>query len=135
MVILNPTSVRFGDECLEGVTSVTIDRVAERELVEWSDLGPHVVLADTPEQRVNARLVQSLQRGTIESPRPGDMATLSFLTQGDDQSRVEVSATAVVTRVTHAVRDAGKCDGFTRTIELVLVSSDGSADPVSLEAQ
>ena len=132
MVILNPTSVRFGDGVLEGVSSVSIDRVAEREVVEWSDAGPHAAFADVPEQRINARIVQALPRGAIDAPRPGDMAMLSLVTQGDDQSRVKVSANAVVTRVTHAVRDAIKGDGITRTIELVLVSSDGLADPIAI---
>lgn len=135
MVILNPTSVRLGDDVLEGVLSVSIDRIAEREVVEWSDLGPHVVLADVPEQRVNAKIVQALPRGTIEGPAPGDMTTLVLITQANNQSRMRVSASAVVTRVTHAVRDAGRGEGITRTIDLVLVSSDGSADPVSVVAQ
>lgn len=144
MVILNPTSVRFGERVLEGVALVAIDRMPEREIVEWSDLGPHAVLADVPEQRVNARVVQALTRGTIDGPTPGDMASLELITRGagDDNSRVKVSAGAVVTRVTHAIRGGGGTGGggrggdagVTRTIELVLVSNDGAADPVVIGA-
>lgn len=129
MLVLNPRSVVFGSTAWDGVTAIAVDRRAEREVLSWGDLGPHAVLADAPEQRVELRVVQELTREDVGSPRPGEQAELSFHTSPSLASagRKKVSATAVVLRVTHELRAPAAA---IRTIHLVAISADGSADPL-----
>lgn len=130
MLILNPGAVSFGGSTWERVTGVWIDRQAAREVVEWSDLGPHVVMADVPEQRVEIRVRQWMSREDPSSPRPGDQGELVVFTSvsAGDAGRARISATAVVVAVEHEVDESSA----TRTITMVAVSADGAADPVSV---
>lgn len=133
MLLLTPRAVRFGEATWEDVSAVVVDRASRRSVVEWSDLGPHAVLADVPEQEVTVRVVQSLTRDAPDAPRPGDAGQLSFDTSpaGTDTGRRRVSAQAVVLGVRHELSVKG---GATRTVTLVAVSPDGAADPVIVEA-
>lgn len=133
MLLLTPRVVRFGEATWEDVSAVVVDRAARRKVVEWSDLGPHVALADVPEQEVTVRVVQSLTRDAPDGPRPGDAGELSFDTSpaGTDAARRRVRAQAVVLDVRHELSVKG---GATRTVTLVAVSPDGATDPVAVEA-
>ncbi len=129
MLVLNPSLVVFGATRLEGVLALAVDREAERLVVEWGDAGPHAVFADVPEQRVTVRVEQRVDAPTAAAPTPGAMAALSWTAGGNasDASRTRSTAQAVATRVTHRIRP----DGAVRTIEFVLVSASGAADPIA----
>ena len=130
--MLNPRAVRFGETVWEDVSAVVVDRQARRTVTEWSDLGPQVVLVDAPEQLVTVRVVQQVARDDIGTPVPGDSGELTFATAptGGDTPRRRVVAQCVVTDVTHELSIR---NGAVRTVKLVAVSSDGVADPVSVE--
>lgn len=131
MLILNPRRVTFGPATWSHVESVAIERTGEKTIAQWSDDGPHVVLADVPEQRVTVKVGQALQGEDISAPVPGDEALLSFETAANSSAadRTTVSLTAVVTGVSYGVT---RKSGTARTIELLAVSSDGSSDPVTV---
>lgn len=118
MLAINPQSVAFGSLAWPNVTSIAVDRSADKVVTEVTDLGPHLVLVDVPEQRVVVRLVAELQREDLGGPRPGDVGTLVFFTSpaGTDGGQ-KVSMNAVVTGVRHP----GGPRGFTRAIELIAV--------------
>lgn len=131
MLLLHPRRVTFGSATWGDVESVAVERSAEKVIAQWSDDGPHVVLADVPEQRVTVKVVQALQGGTVDAPVPGEQAALAFETSPNSSgaSVTTVSMVAVVLGVSYGVtRKAGS----SRTIELMAISTDGSADPVSV---
>lgn len=136
VLILNPQSVVFGSATLERVSFVVIERVGARVVVEWGDGGPQVVFADVPEQRVNAKVVQDMDVAAVDGPRPGNSGELTFVASmsGADGGTKTVSATAVVTGVQYEIGRSTAGTGVppraTRTLNFVLVSSDGAADPV-----
>ncbi|MBM4108995.1 MAG: hypothetical protein FJ255_09355 [Phycisphaerae bacterium] len=132
MLLLNPRRVRFGSEAWEDVTAMVIDRRAARTVLEWSDEGPHAVLADVPRQRVGIRVVQQVAREDVSSPRPGDEALLVAYTSpaGSEGGRRRVSCFAVVVGVSH---ELSLSRGAVRTVELVAVSASGGADPIVVE--
>lgn len=129
MLLLNPRRVMFGSATWGNVASVAIGRSAQRMLVEWSDAGPHAVLADVSEQRVSIEVVQELLGEDMDTPKPGQSGTLTFTTAptSTDQPLREVTMTAVVESVNYEV---SLRRGSVRRVVLVAVSSDGSADPV-----
>jgi len=131
MLILNPAEVTFGAATWSDVTAVSIERRPHREVVEWSDVGPHAVMADVPEQRVDIAVVQTLSRDDLGTPRPSEQAVLAVQVSptASDVGRKKISATCVIVRVEHDV--SGK-RGATRTIRLVAISSDGAADPITV---
>jgi hypothetical protein len=131
MIWLQPRRVTIGGQELSHVGVVTVDRSADRVVVEHSDLGPHVAFADVPEQRVTIVLSRTLvNEGAAGSLRPGDSGTLSFRTapSASDAQVREVTAEVVITAVKHEV-SAKK--GAMQTLECVAVSSDGTSDPIS----
>ncbi len=132
MLLLNPRRVTFGSNTWGNVASVAIGRSAHRMLTEWSDAGPHVVLADVSEQRVRVEVVQELLGEDMDTPRPGESGELSFTTaptSTDNPSR-EITMTAVVESVGYEV---SLKRGSVRRVVLVATSSDGSVDPVSVD--
>ncbi|MFT5424121.1 MAG: hypothetical protein ACI89L_001914 [Phycisphaerales bacterium] len=131
MLVLKPRQVAFDGDTWGNVSSVAISRTAETMVVEWSDDGPHVVMADVPEQRVSVELVQSLLGEDMDEPKPGRMGTLSFETgsSSTDATTDTVSMTAVIERVWYEVSVSR---GSSRRVRLVAVSSDGTADPVTV---
>lgn len=135
MLWIDPEEVSLLGHALEGVEAVAVDRRAARLALEWSDAGPHAVFADAPEQRVDVRVTRRLasSSGAFESAlAPGAMGQLSFVAEraGSDASRARVEMTVVVTGVEHALR-AGSC--ARQVISCAAISSDGAADPVSVE--
>lgn len=133
MLVLNPRVVKFGSAAWEDVAAVSVDREAQRLVLEWGDLGPHAVLADVPEQKVTIRVVQEVARGDVDVPRPGDQGTVEFYTSPASGSagRRRVNATAVIIDVTHELSLRG---GAIRRVTMVAVSGDGVTDPVSVSA-
>lgn len=133
MLFLHPRVVSFGGSDWAGVESVAIERSAARSFVEFGEQGPHAVLADVPEQRVEVRVVQELLGEDMDVPRPGEIGTLGFETAPNSSGagRKRVSMTAVVMGVKYQVSRKG---GSARTVDLIAVSADGAADPVLVEA-
>ncbi len=130
MLIVNPDVVRLGSAELRGVRSVAVERVGQRVALAWGDAGPHAMFADVPEQKVTMRVVQEILGAFESSPRPGESVgvTVSVSPDGAEGNRRRLSATGVVVGVTYQVLQRGSS---TRTVELVLVSSDGAADPLT----
>lgn len=130
MLVLDPTRVSYAGEGWSGVRSVAVDRVADGELVEYGDDGPHVVFADAPKQKVTVKVVRRLPTGTLDGPTPGGEGVLSFETAvgRTDGSRSVVSLTGVVTKVIHGV---GR-EGVEQSVTLVAVASGGGVDPVTV---
>ncbi|MFM9994896.1 MAG: hypothetical protein ACKVU4_03745 [Phycisphaerales bacterium] len=131
MLLLNPRTVKFGDSVWDDVTAVAIDREPERLVLEWSEFGPHVVLADVPQQKATLRVVQTVARDDVNAPRPGDEGTVEFFTSPASGSagRKRVSAPAVITEVTHELSLRG---GAVRRVAMIAVSPTGAADPISV---
>lgn len=133
MLLLNPRRVTFGGQAWHEVSAVTVDRKATREIIEWSDEGPHVVLADVAEQRVIIRVVQDVCAEDLGAPDVGVEGELVLHTApaSGDAGRKRVSASAVVLSVSHEV---SLKRGAVRTVTLVAVSDDGASDPVTVES-
>lgn len=131
MLVLNPRLVKFGAFVWEGVLSVVIDRLAHKQVVEWSDAGPHAVFVDVPEQRIEVRIAQELIREDLAGPVPGQQAELVLYTSptSSEAARRKVSLQAVVVQVSH---ELSLKKGALRMIELVAVSATGASDPVSI---
>jgi hypothetical protein len=112
-----------------------LNRSAAGEVVEWSDMGPHVVLADVPEQRVEIRVVQNLSGArageSVDAPSPGEMGELVFHTSptAGAGGRKRIAVQVVVLRVEH---ELSLRRGAVRTVRFVAISSDGQADPLSV---
>lgn len=134
MLILAPQLVRFDTQEWADVTLIAIDRVAAREAVEWSDLGPHPAFADVPEQRTTIRIVRRLDRGDLASPTPGQAGALVFEVSpaATEAGKRAYSAQCVVLSVRHELIAGPKGPGAMQTIELVALSSDGAAEPVAV---
>lgn len=131
MLLLHPREVRFLSTLWRSVTSIVIDRAATRVVAEVGDGGPHVVFADCPQQRVTVRVVMDITEDTLASPALGEQGALSFVTAptGVNGARSRIALQGVVASVTH---ELSLRRGAVRTVELVAISSDGSADPVTI---
>jgi len=127
---MNPRTVKFGSASWDSVTSISVDRGADKVIAEVSDLGPHVVFVDVPEQRVSVRVTADLLTDDLGPPKPGESGLLVFFTSpaGTDGGRKKISMTAEVTGVRHPSSPRG----IARVIDLIAVSSDGVADPVTI---
>lgn len=132
MLLLNPKQVTFGSSTWGNVVSIAINRSAKKILVEWSDAGPHAVLADVPEQRVELEVVQELLGEDVNTPSPGQQEELSFTTSPTttDEATREVTVTAMVESVSYEVSTRR---GSYRRVTLVAVSADGVTDPVAVD--
>ncbi len=134
MLILNPERVAFGGEVWEGVRVVSIDRTAEREVVEWGDDGPSVVLADVAEERVSISVEVDVAGTDLGGVRPGDEGELVVFVSAaaSDAGRVRVQVNGVVVGVRQML-GPGRSGGAIRRITLVAVASAGDVDPVVIE--
>ncbi|RNC80449.1 MAG: hypothetical protein ED559_01150 [Phycisphaera sp.] len=131
MFVLAPESVEFDGDPWLGVESIAIDRIASREVVEVGDLGPHVVFADVPEQRVSVKVTRKIERSELGSVAPGDEGELQFRAGfgRTDAGWLNVTVGVVVTRVDH---DFNR-NGVLRVVTMVAVSPNGVTDPVTVE--
>lgn len=130
MLWIDPRDVTFGALALASVSTISVDRKAERATVEWSDFGPHAVFADVPEHRTTVRITRTVHPGDALAPKPGELATLKFrvgasLTESGART---ITTDAVVLGVSHA---ADTKRAMTQTIDLVALSSDGAIDPIA----
>jgi len=130
MLWIDPTEVTLGSLALTGVSAITVDRRAERAVVEWSDFGQHPVFADVPEQRTTIRLIRAMHPGDTLAPKPGEAAALKFRVGASlaESGAATVSADTVVLSVSHA---ADTKRGMVQTIDLVALSTDGGVDPIT----
>lgn len=132
MVVLHPASVTLLGRELAGVESVAVNRRARGgagHAEEWSDLGPHCVFVDVPEQRVTVSVRRVVTADEPTPARPGDAGTLQFRTGqslGAARGR-QYAAQVVVLAVRH---EAGPPAGVRQRIEMQAVSSTGAADPL-----
>ncbi len=120
----------MGPDTWDHISAVLVDRAPHKTIEEWSDAGPYATLADIPEQRTRITILQELTAEDLNTPRPGQNATLTLCTSpGADRGRKKLTATAVVLSVAH---ELSLKKGATRTIQLAAVSPDGSTDPITL---
>ena len=131
MLLLNPRTVRFGPQTWDNIAAVMIDRAAHKAVEDWGEGGPYPIFADVPEQRIRITVIQELDRGGIDPPRPGDEDTLTLFPSpgAADSGRKKVTAPAVVLAVQH---ELSLRKGAIRTITLAAVSPDGSTDPITV---
>ena len=132
MLIPTPAHVRFDTLTLDDVTLIAIERSADRAIVDWSDLGPHPTFADVPEQRITVKVSRRVHRGDLAALFPGQMGELSFVVspQGTAAAARKHAAQCVVLAVKYdLLRAAAKEPSAIQTIELVAISSSGSAEP------
>lgn len=133
MIVLNPRSVRFGSRDLGGVVLLALDRWSGELAEEYADAGPFAVFVDSPERKVQAKVVQEVSgtaaSGADDGPGLGEEEELSFVRSpnASDVGAERVSVRCVVTRVGY---DIGRGGSARRVIEMRAVSSDGMADPV-----
>ncbi len=134
MLILQPATVTFGDEKLEQVSMVRVDRAAKKTVTEWDDSGPHVRLCDCPQIETRVHVSVPLFRGDFGSLALGTQAVLR-VTTGENASdagrRVMRVHQAVLVGVKHEVGRARGQTIATRELEFVCVSENGS-DPVQV---
>lgn len=132
MLALRPGSVRLMGAPLDGVVSVSVDRTAERLVVERGEAGPHATFVDAPEVRVRITVRRELGADAPEPCRPGDEGSLRFRFggNGSDARESEASALVVAASVSYGAPSAGR--GVEQRIELIGVSPDGAADPLTI---
>ncbi len=130
MFLSSPTRVTFGSLLLTDVSSIAIDRTASREAIDFSDAGPHPTFADIPEQKVLITIQQHLTASDIAAPLPSSSATLTIRARpnNSDSATLTLQTTAVVRACTHSLNSKGA----TRTLSLIALSSNGSADPITI---
>lgn len=128
MLLLKPRSVSLLGVTLTDVDALAVDRRTSKQAEERTDLGPHIVFADAPEQRVSVSITRSLTRDEPSPFRPGQQGALGFTAAPSDSaaSNRAFSATVVILSVDH---------DFTRTgarqrIYALALSSDGANDPI-----
>lgn len=129
MIWLSPRNVMLGGVTLEHVSAVSLSRRAEKVVVEFGSVGPHVEFADVPEQRVEIEITRTVVDQQDNGVRPGDAVALRFRTapSGAGLPVRVVTADVVITGVESKLSARG---GAMQTVSCVAVSADGSADPV-----
>ena len=144
MVVLRPDRVSLVGSALAGVTSVVVDRRAERFVEEWGDGGAHCVFADAAEVRVRITLVRAVGVDDDDALRPGMRGELVFETTSGatDAGRRVWRAEVVIVSVEHDVRAGavagagtlpGAGAGVRQRVVMAAISPDGAADPLVLE--
>lgn len=132
MLILNPAKLSLLGLEYGSIESVKVNQLAHREVVEWSDAGPHAVFADIPECRVEIEISQRLESGTadqsLDGPKPGQLGAFEVITSpnASQARRRKLSAQCVIKSVRNEAGPRAK-----RTITLIALSSDGSTDPIT----
>ena len=133
MLTINPRSVTLLGHALEGVASIATDRTAERLVVERGEGGPHATFVDAPQVRVRIVIRRTVESDELGLFRPGDEGSLRYRAgmHGSLAREVEASATVVVASVTHGAGSSARA--IEQRIEVIAVSVDGAADPVSIQ--
>lgn len=132
MLILNPDEVTFAGEPWPEVVAVVVERAAEKSILEWSDLGPHAVYADVPEERMTIRITRLLSTSVFELPGPGALGEVVFFASmgTSDARRRRVRAVCVIERIAYQFVQKS---GATQIVTLVAVSGAGNVSPVTIE--
>lgn len=129
MLVIRPWSVTLLGKSLHNVEALTVDRLSGGLALERSDKGPHVVFADAPEQRVVIRVRRQLTADEATPARAGEAGELRWTrSAGTDAGSREFVASVVVERVEHELSARA---GAAQRIEMVAISMDGAADPVT----
>lgn len=139
-MILHPSAATFGDLALDNILSVTIERLAAREVVEFSDLGPHVAYADVAEQRIHINVMRRPTPPELGTLRPGDASELVFAAAAgvSDAARIRVRVLCMVREVKYDFNDGSAAPGGSRasprqTLTFLALSPEGADDPVIIE--
>ncbi|MBL8876944.1 MAG: hypothetical protein JNM86_14195 [Phycisphaerae bacterium] len=136
MLFLNPTKLSLLSADYSNIESVSIDRLAHREVTEYSDAGPYAVFADIPESKVEIAITQRLDTGamtindqSLTGPKPGQQGTLELITSPNSSQaqRKKLTTQVVIRAVRYDLAAKPK-----RTISLVAISPDGATDPITL---
>ncbi len=129
MLTFHPQSVSFLSTPLPDVDAIAVDRRSSKQTEERTDLGPHIVFADVPEQRVTIAVTRTLTRDEPTSIKPGAQGQLRFTVapSSSDALRRAFTVTAVVLSVEH---DLSRKASARQRITMLAVSTDGAADPI-----
>jgi hypothetical protein len=130
MLSLHPQSVSFLGTTLSDVEAIAVDRRSSKQTEERTDLGPHLVFADVPEQRVTISITRTLTRDESTTFAPGAQGQLRFTTapSSSDALRRTFTASAVVLSIEH---ELSRKAGARQRIALLALSTDGAADPIN----
>ncbi|MGH7244822.1 MAG: hypothetical protein ACREJD_15520 [Phycisphaerales bacterium] len=132
MLFLNPQSLSLLNVTYSNIESVSIDRLAHKEVTDYSDAGPFAVFADVPETKVEIQIVQRLDSGSDQSlsgPKPGQQGALELTTSpnASQAQRKKLTTQVVIRAVRYDLAAKSK-----RMISLVAISPDGATDPIVL---
>lgn len=148
-MVLYPDTVNFADIQWRGVTLVTVDRIATRDIVSFDDSSRHPVFADATQVKTIVKIRSELsgitptvdisQAPFNEVPMPGTMGLLTCTLIAGRGGQVSggdtrMSCTAVVMACTHEVQAGGKRPGVVRTVILVALLTPGISDPLTFES-
>ena len=129
MLILSPSSVRFGGEVWSDVYRVAIESMSVELAEEWGDKGPYEVFVDSTRRKTIARLLQDVGKDELETPSVGALGTLVIeADRGNDADQSVVTLNGAVESVSYSFSGSRT----TREIRLVAMSSSGDQDPVSV---
>lgn len=142
MLIFNPTSVRFGELDLPGVTLLSVDRraTAGGTAIVHAQTGPWPVWADVKVATTTIKLVMPLtdpagsRAGTgpaaeLTGLLPGQFEALTFSASDQPAGRaVKFAASCMVLSVQHDLPAKGTP---IRTITLLALADDPAVDPIA----
>lgn len=133
MLALSPQSVTLFGAPLRDVDYLAVDRRSSKQTEERTDLGPHLVFADAPEQRVSVSISRTLTRDEASALRPGQQGELRFTVSPSDSDarRRTFSATVVVLSIDHDLFTRSGVPGARQRIHALALSTDGAADPIA----
>lgn len=136
MLALAPQSVTLFGAPLADVDALAIDRRSSKQTEERTDLGPHLVFADVPEQRVTVSITRTLTRDEASTLRPGQQGELRFTVSPSDSDarRRTFVATVVLLSIDHDLSTragAAAGAGARQRIHAVALSTDGASDPIA----
>lgn len=133
MIWLNPTNVSLDTVTLEEVRAVAVDQKHDKLIAEYTDNGPHPAFVDVPERRAVIKLRRRILGNENLPIAVGDQRTFQMRTapSGTSAPGVVLTASVVITAIGYKLE---RHDGAEQTIDLIAVSSDGAADPVSVVA-
>ncbi len=130
MLTFHPQSVSFLNTPLTDVDAIAVDRRSSKQTEERTDLGPHLVFADVPEQRVTIAVTRTLTRDEPTTFTPGAQGQLRFTAapSSSDAKRRTYTATVVVLSIDY---DLSRKAAARQRIALLALSTDGAADPIN----
>lgn len=129
MLILSPSSVRFGIDVWSDVYRVAIESRSVEVVEEWGDDGPYEVFVDSTRRKTLVRVLQDVGKDELETPSVGALGTLVVeADRGNDADQSVVTLSGVVESVSYLFSGSRS----TREVRLIAMSSAGDQDPVSV---